>query len=164
MNLEKIEVEKTNKNSFMSTPLSRIGSLIKEARLKRNESITDLAADLKISAQQFKAIEEGQEDQLPERVFVKAMIKRISERLKLDSDFIMSEFNNLKNENNIEGIIEEVKKEKTINKEQNKETPYIFIIAVIISGLIGLFASSIFLSIFSNSENNSNSMKKEIIK
>ena len=85
--MEKIK----GKNSSLNFPLEKIGNFIKEARLSRNQSVSELARDLKISVQQLKAIEEGREDLLPESVFVKAMIKRISERLKLDSTLIESE-------------------------------------------------------------------------
>ena len=155
--MEKIKSEKPNQNS-----LKRIGNLIKEARLNKNESIDQLAKDLKISVQQFKAIEEGQEELLPEKIFIKAMIKRISERLKLDTNFLINEFNNASDENNIEKIIEEVNKEKKINNQSNKDISYTFIIAVFISGVIGLLASSVVLNIFSNLENNS--IKEETIK
>tara|TARA_Y100000589_G_scaffold282281_1_gene279716 strand:+ start:30 stop:518 length:489 start_codon:yes stop_codon:yes gene_type:complete len=160
--LEKIKAEKPNKKSLKSSSLSRIGNLIREARMKRNESIEELAAELKISVQQFTAIEEGQEELLPEKVFVKAMVKRISERLKIDTDSILSEFNIHKNENNINEIIEEVKKEKAINKQSNQDIPYFFIIAVLTSGMIGLFASSLVLNIFSSSDDTS--VKEELIK
>ena len=159
--MEKIKREEPNKKSLQSSSLSKIGKLIKEARINRNESISDLAADLRISAQQFKAIEEGEEELLPEKVFVKAMIKRIAERLKLDTDFIMREFNNNSEENNIEEIIEEVKKEKEKNNKSSKDIPYVFIITVFISGMIGLLTSSFVLNIFSNSDNNSS--KEELI-
>ena len=155
--MEKIKSENPNQNS-----LKRIGNLIKEARLNKNESIDQLAKDLKISVQQFKAIEEGQEELLPEKIFIKAMIKRISERLKLDTNFLINEFNNASDENNIEKIIEEVNKEKKINNQSNKDISYTFIIAVFISGVIGLLASSVVLNIFSNLENNS--IKEETIK
>ena len=155
--MEKIKNKKPNKDS-----LKRIGNLIKEARLKNNDSISQLATDLKISAQQFQAIEEGQEELLPEKVFVKAMIKRISERLKLDTDFLIKEFNNHSDENDIEEIIEEVNKEKKINNQSNKDISYIFLIAVFISGVIGLLASSVVLNIFTNLDNNS--VKEETIK
>ena len=155
--MEKIKNKKPNKDS-----LKRIGNLIKEARLKNNDSISQLATDLKISAQQFQAIEEGQEELLPEKVFVKAMIKRISERLKLDTDFLIKEFNNHSDENDIEEIIEEVNKEKKINNQSNKDISYIFLIAVFISGVIGLLASSFVLNIFTNLDNNS--VKEETIK
>ncbi len=155
--MEKIKNKKPNKDS-----LKRIGNLIKEARLKNNDSISQLANDLKISSQQFQAIEEGQEELLPEKVFVKAMIKRISERLKLDTDFLINEFNNHSDENDIEEIIEEVNKEKKINNQPNKDISYIFLIAVFISGVIGLLASSVVLNIFTNLDNNS--IKEETIK
>ena len=155
--MEKIKNKKPNKDS-----LKRIGNLIKEARLKNNDSISQLATDLKISAQQFQAIEEGQEELLPEKVFVKAMIKRISERLKLDTDFLINEFNNHSDESDIEEIIEEVNKEKKINNQSNKDISYIFLIAVFISGVIGLLASSVVLNIFTNLDNNS--VKEETIK
>ena len=58
--------------------LKKIGNFIKEARLGKNQSVNELASDLKISEQQLKAIEEGRDDLLPEKVFVKAMIKKIS--------------------------------------------------------------------------------------
>ena len=80
-----------SKNLSLNFSLQKIGNLIKESRLSRNQSISELATDLKISVQQLKAIEEGREDLLPESVFVKAMIKRISERLNLDTSFIESE-------------------------------------------------------------------------
>ena len=85
--MEKIK----GKNSSLNFPLLKIGNIIKEARLSRNQSVSELATDLKISIQQLEAIEEGREDLLPESVFVKAMVKRISERLKLDTSFIESE-------------------------------------------------------------------------
>ena len=87
-----------SKNSSLNFPLLKIGNFIKEARLSRNQSVSELATDLKISIQQLKAIEEGREDLLPESVFVKAMIKRISERLKLDTSFIESELDKPKDE------------------------------------------------------------------
>ena len=70
--------------------LKRIGNFIKEARLSRNQSIEELAFDLKIGAHQLEAIEEGNEEKLPEKVFVKAMIRRISQKLKLDTEFLLS--------------------------------------------------------------------------
>jgi len=90
------------------------------------------------------------------------MIKRISERLKLDTDFLINEFNNHSDENDIEEIIEEVNKEKKINNQPNKDISYIFLIAVFISGVIGLLASSVVLNIFTNLDNNS--IKEETIK
>ncbi len=134
------------KNSSLNFPLQKIGSFIKEARLSRNQSVSELATDLKISIQQLKAIEEGREDLLPESVFVKAMIKRISERLKLDTSYIESELDKPEDKIKIEEIIEEVS-----NPRQNKDSkkPQLAFFALIaISGIIGYLFSSLIFNFF----------------
>ena len=140
--MEKIK----GKNSSLNFPLQKIGNFIKEARLSRNQSVSELAADLKISVQQLKAIEEGREDLLPESVFVKAMIKRISERLKLDTSFIESELDKPEDEIKIEEIIEEVS-----NSRENKDfkkSQLAFFALIAISGIIGYLFSSLIFNFF----------------
>ena len=46
-------------NKGEDSSLKRIGNFIKEARLSKNQSIEELASDLKIGAHQLEAIEEG---------------------------------------------------------------------------------------------------------
>ena len=134
------------KNSSLNFPLKKIGNFIKEARLSRNQSVSELATDLKISVQQLKAIEEGREDLLPESVFVKAMIKRISERLKLDNSFIESELDKPVDEIQIDEIIEEVSNSRD-NKEHTKSSLAFFAL-VLISGIIGYLSSSLIFNFF----------------
>ena len=134
------------KNSGLNLPLQKIGNLIKEARLSRNKSVSELANDLKISIQQLKAIEEGREDLLPESVFVKAMIRRISERLKLDTSFIESELDKPEDTVKIEEIIEEVSNSKK-NKYFKKSQLAFFALSVI-SGIIGYLFSSLVFNFF----------------
>ena len=138
--------------------LKKIGNFIKEARLSKNQSVNELASDLKISEQQLKAIEEGRDDLLPEKVFVKAMIKKISEKLKIDINDLMSEFNNQKEKIKIEEIVEDV---QTKVKSKNSFT-LIFIFNIFISGLIGFLASSYIYNFFSNVNNESDT--KNLIK
>ena len=144
--------------------LKRIGNFIKEARLSREQSIEELASDLKIGSHQLKAIEEGNEDEVPEKVFVKAMVRRISQKLKLDTEFIMNEFNKERQEIKIEEIVEEVAK-KTNKTRQSKDliSPVGFWIFILISGLLGLIASSLILNLFSDSSQNE-TPKQELIK
>ena len=140
------------------TSLRRIGNIIKEARLSNNKSVNDLASNLKISEQQLKAIEEGRDDLLPEKVFVKAMIKKISEKLKIDINDLMNEFNNKTEQIKIEEIVEDVQaKEKLKN-------PFTLIFAfnILISGLIGFLASSYIYNFISNINNESDT--KNLIK
>ena len=153
--LENIKV----KNSGLSFPLQRIGNYIKEARLSRNQSVSELATDLKISMQQLKAIEEGREDLLPESVFVKAMIKRISERLKLDTSFIESELDKPKDKINIEEIIEEVSNSK--KNKYFKKSQLAFFALIAISGIIGYLFSSLIFNFFVDSKVDVN--QKELI-
>ena len=138
--------------------LKKIGNTIKEARLSKNQSVNELASNLKISAQQLKAIEEGRDDLLPETVFVKAMIKKISEKLKLDINDLMNEFNHQKEQIKIEEIVEDVQKKVKI---KNSFT-LIFVFNIFISGLIGFLASSYIYNFFSNVNNESDT--KNLIK
>ena len=148
------------KNSNLNFPLKKIGNFIKEARLSRNQSVNELATDLKISMQQLKAIEEGREDLLPESVFVRAMIKRISEKLKLDTSFIESELDKPEDEIEIEEIIEEV-----TNVRENKDSQKFslaFFTLIAISGIIGYLSSSLVFNFFFDMNLNPN--QKELLK
>jgi len=138
--------------------LKKIGNFIKEARLGKNQSVNELASNLKISEQQLKAIEEGRDDLLPEKVFVKAMIKKISEKLKIDINDLMNEFNNQKEQIKIEEIVEDV---QTKVKLKNSFT-LIFVFNIFISGLIGFIASSYIFNLFSDINNESDT--KNLIK
>ena len=151
-------MEKINIHTNEDTSLRKIGSIIKEARLSKNKSVNDLATNLKISEQQLKAIEEGRDDLLPEKVFVKAMIKKISEKLKIDINDLMNEFNNKKEQIKIEEIVEDV---QTKVKLKNSFT-LIFVFNIFISGLIGFLASSYIYNLFSNINNGSDT--KNLIK
>ena len=112
--------------------LERIGNFIKEARLSKNQSIEELASDLKIGAHQLEAIEEGNEEKLPEKVFVKAMVRRISQKLKLDTEFIMDEFKKERKEVKIEEIVEEVSKKNNKSRQSKNLNPIAFLIFILI--------------------------------
>ena len=161
--LKEIKSNPEDNNKKEQSSLKRIGNFVKEARLSRELSIEELASDLKIGSHQLKAIEEGNEEELPEKVFVKAMVRRISQKLKLDTEFIMNEFKTEKQEIKIEEIVEEVAK-KTNKTRQSKDLSRVgFWIFILISGLLGLIASSLILNLFSDSSQNQ-TPKQEIIK
>ena len=73
-------------------PLQKIGGLIRKTREERDLSIADLAGSLRIGKEQLIALENGEESLLPEKVFIKAMIRRVAERLHLDLGVLISEF------------------------------------------------------------------------
>ena len=143
--------------------LSRIGNFIKEARLSRDQSVEELASDLKIGSHQLKAIEEGNEKELPEKVFVKAMVRRISQKLKLDTEFIMNEFKTERQEIKIEEIVEEVAKKTNKTRQSKDLSPIGFGILILVSGFLGLITSSLIFNLFSESFQNQ-TPKQELIK
>ena len=151
------------KKSIDNFSLTKIGNLIKEARISRNQSINELASILKISDQQLKAIEEGREDLLPEKVFIRAMVNRISEKLKLDIKQMMGDSVYKKEKTKIENVEVEPKENDAENNptKPEKQNPYFFITVVIISGLVGLYSSSFIFNKISESINES--YKQELI-
>ena len=151
------------KKSIDNFSLTKIGNLIREARISRNQSINELASILKMSEQQLKAIEEGREDLLPEKVFIRAMVNRISEKLKLDIKEMMGDSVYKKEKTKIENVEVELKENDAENNpiKEEKQNPYFFITVVIISGLVGLYSSSFIFNKISESINES--IKQESI-
>ena len=141
--MEEIKLLKEDNNKKDNSSLKRIGNFIKEARLSRDQSIEELAADLKIGAHQLKAIEEGNEEELPEKVFVKAMVRRISQKLKLDTEFMMNQFKTEHKDVKIEEIVEDVAKKNNNSDQSGAFNPFSFGIIIFISGFLGLIASSL---------------------
>ena len=161
--MDEIKSNELEVNSKNDSSLKRIGNFIKEARISRNQSVEELASELKIGAHQLQAIEEGNEDLLPEKVFIKAMVRRISEKLKIDTKFIMSEFKNERKEVKVEEIVQEVSIKAKQNKKTKKKNSTGFIVFILISGILGLLASSLIINIISNSFQNQ-IPKQEFIK
>ena len=116
-----------------------------------------------MSEHQLKAIEEGREDLLPEKVFIRAMVNRISEKLKLDIKEMMGDSVYKKEKTKIENVEVEPKENDDENNriKEEKQNPYFFITVVIISGLVGLYSSSFIFNKISESINESN--KQELI-
>ena len=161
--MKEIESVSGNNNKGENSSLKRIGNFIKEARLSREQSVEELASDLKIGSHQLKAIEEGNEEELPEKVFIKAMVRRISQKLKLDTEFIMNEFKTERQEIKIDEIVEEVAKKTNKTRQSRDLSPVGFWIFILISGLLGLIASSLIFNLFSDSSQNQ-TPKQELIK
>ena len=161
--MEEIQSFTENNNQGEDSSLKRIGNFIKEARLSRDKSIEELASDLKIGTHQLKAIEEGSEENLPEEVFIKAMVRRIAQKLKLDTELIMDEFKTDRKELKVEEILEEVAKKNNNSRQSKKLNPLGFALFILISGILGLIASTLILNVFSDSFQNQ-TPKQELIK
>ena len=133
-----MELSEVKKNDT-KTPLQKVGEFLREARQGRNLSVDDLSSSLRIGKEQLAALESGDEASLPEKVFIKAMVRRIAEKLNLDTTFILEE---LKENNKNESLNNLVpKKEK--QKRRKRDNPFFFIF---ISGLLGLTCSVVLLN------------------
>ena len=156
--MEKNEERKSGSSHVANTktPLQKVGDFLREARQDRNLSIEDLSSSLRIGQEQLIALEEGDENSLPERVFIRAMVRRIAEKLNLDTSFILEELNEKrKDESRYSPVI---KKESPKNKKN--VNPFSM---VILSGFLGLITSIMVLKNFERTRNDSiNPQRSEV--
>ncbi len=141
-----------NKKSALKT----VGEFLREARQGRNLSLEDLSSSLRIGKEQLIALESGDESALPEKVFIRAMVRRIAEKLNLDTTFILEKLNEKKNN---ESKPSPVIKKKSTRKNRNLN-PFGM---VILSGTLGLFTSIILLKYIQSTQNNSINPQQEDI-
>ena len=148
----------TSDNSYIAnkkSPLQKVGEFLREARQGRNISVEDLSSSLRIGKEQLIALEEGDEKSLPEKVFIRAMVRRIAEKLSLDTSFIFEQLNEKKNN--------EPKYNPVIKKENPKKRKSFNPLSMFfLSGALGLLASFMVLKYIERIENNSiNAQKSE---
>ena len=156
--MEKSEERKSGSSNVANkkSSLRTVGEFLREARQGRNLSVDDLSASLRIGKEQLIALESGDENALPEKVFIKAMVRRIAEKLNLDTSFILEELNEKKdNEPKYSPVIK--KKNTTKNNNFN---PFII---VIISGALGLFTSIMLLEYVQKGQNDSINSQRSYI-
>ncbi len=148
--------EKKSDNSYFAnrkSSLKKVGEFLREARQSRSLSVEDLSSSIRIGKEQLIALEEGDESSLPEKVFIKAMVRRIAEKLNLDTSFIFEELN--------EGKKNEPKYNTVNKKEKPKKkkglSPFSM---VLLSGVLGLLTSIIVLKYIEGSQNDSVNLKE----
>ncbi len=128
--------------------LRNVGEFLREARQSRNLSVEDLSSSLRIGKEQLIALESGDESALPEKVFIRAMVRRIAEKLNLDTSFILEELNENKgNKSKPSPVI----KKKNTRKNKNFNT----LSMVILSGALGLISSIMLLKYIQGVQNDS---------
>ena len=136
--------------------LQTAGEFLREARQGRSLSVEDLSSSLRIGKEQLIALESGDESALPEKVFIRAMVRRIAEKLGLDASFILEELNEKKK--NVPKVIPVIKKKNTI-KNGNLNP----LIMVFLSGALGLFTSIMLLKYIQGVQNNSINSERSYI-
>ena len=91
------------------------------------------------------------------------MIRRISQKLKIDTEFLMDEIKTERKEVKIEEIVEEVSQKNYKTRQSKNLNPLGFLIFILISGFLGLIASSLIFNLFSDSSQKQ-TPKQELIK
>ena len=146
-------------NSYIAnkkSPLQKVGEFLREARQARSLSIEDLSSSLRIGKEQLIALEEGDEKSLPEKVFIRAMVRRIAEKLNLDTGFILEELNEKnKKEAKYNTLIK-----KEITKKNKSINPFII---VFVSGALGLLTSFMVLKYIERAQKESINLQKSEI-
>ncbi len=154
--MEKNEERKSDSTHIANkkSALRTVGEFLREARQGRNLSVEDLSSTLRIGKEQLIAIESGDESVLPEKVFIRAMVRRIAEKLNLDTSFILEELNEKKNH--------EPKPSPVIKKESTRKNNRNFnpLSMVILSGALGLFTSIMLLKYIQGVQNDSFNPKR----
>ena len=154
--MEKSEEKKSGSSHIANkkSALRTVGEFLREARQGRNLSVEDLSSSLRIGKEQLIALESGDESALPEKVFIRAMVRRIAEKLNLDTSFILEELNEKKkNEPKPSPVI---KKKKNTRKNKNFN-PFII---VILSGALGLVTSITLLKYIQKGQNDSLNLQR----
>ena len=137
---DQLNIQNETPHNILS-PLQEIGRLIRKAREERNLSIEDLAGSLRIGQEQLIALENAEEDLLPEKVFIKAMIRRVSERLHLDLGLLINEF---KTDENLHSSTPNMPP-KSIAKHRNNNKTLTWVLVV---GLLGITTSVFAITYF----------------
>ena len=156
--MEKREERKSGSSHVANkkSALQNVGEFLREARQGRNLSVEDLSSLLRIGKEQLIALESGDESALPEKVFIRAMVRRIAEKLNLDTSFILEELNEKKDNDPKPNPV--IKKKNT--RKNKKFNPFVFII---LSGALGLFTSIMLVKYIQKGENDSINQKRSDI-
>ena len=156
--MEKSEERKSDSTHFANkkSALETVGEFLREARQGRNLSVEDLSSSLRIGKEQLIALESGDESALPEKVFIRAMVRRIAEKLNLDTSFILEELNEKKNN--------EPKPSPLIKKKNRRRNRNLNPLSmVILSGALGLLTSIMLLKYIQGVQNDSFNPKRSDI-
>ena len=156
--MENSENRKSDRTNIANkkSPLKTVGEFLREARQGRNLSLEDLSSSIRIGKEQLIALESGDESALPEKVFIRAMVRRIAEKLNLDTSFILEKLNEKK--------INEPKPSTTIKKKNIRKNRALNPLSMIIlSGALGLFSSIILLRYIQSIQNDSIKLQQSSI-
>ena len=90
-----MDVSTPTNNQESNSGLLFVGQQLSERRLAKGLSQEQLADRMHLGIEQLAALESGDRDKLPELVFIKAMVRRLSTHLELDADALVASLGSL---------------------------------------------------------------------
>ena len=90
-----MDVSTPTNNQESNSGLLFVGQQLSERRLAKGLSQEQLADRMHLGIEQLAALESGDRDKLPEPVFIKAMVRRLSTHLELDADAVVASLGSL---------------------------------------------------------------------
>ena len=90
-----MDVSTPTNNQESNSGLLFVGQQLSERRLAQGLSQEQLADRMHLGIEQLAALESGDRDKLPEPVFIKAMVRRLSNHLGLDADALVASLGTL---------------------------------------------------------------------
>ena len=90
-----MDVSTPTNNQESNSGLLFVGQQLSERRLAQGLSREQLADRMHLGIEQLAALETGDRDKLPEPVFIKAMVRRLSNHLELDADALVASLGSL---------------------------------------------------------------------
>jgi cytoskeletal protein RodZ len=90
-----MDVSTPTNNQESNSGLLFVGQQLSERRLAQGLSQEQLADRMHLGIEQLAALESGDRDKLPEPVFIKAMVRRLSNHLELDADALVASLGTL---------------------------------------------------------------------
>ncbi len=90
---EPISLKPSHGSEQSISPLELAGQVLRRAREAKGLTIHQLAACLHMGDEQLEALEAAQLDNLPEPVFIKAMVRRVASKLGIDPEPLVQGLN-----------------------------------------------------------------------
>ncbi len=90
-----MDVSTPTNNQESNSGLLFVGQQLSERRLAHGLSQEQLADRMHLGIEQLAALESGDRDKLSETVFIKAMVRRLSNHLELDADALVASLGSL---------------------------------------------------------------------
>ena len=113
-----------------------VGEILRRTRLHYNRTIEEVEATLRIQSKQLEAIETGDTEALPARVYAIGFVRSYAEYLGLDGEKIVTLFKEQSGETK-----PKVKAKLAVQKDTSKKPPFAIIIGVVVFTCVVILAA-----------------------